>query len=280
MGESETPARAASAGGHAAIDTAAYLARIGFRDPVVPTEETLRALHLAHLLTVPFENLDVHLGRPIVLDEALLFDKIVRRRRGGFCYELNGLFAALPRAIGFDVALLAARFPRDDGRPAPETDHLVLLVRAPEGGTRLLTDVGAGRDSFAHPLRVGTAAAQPCPVSGSEFRLVPEGERHRLQRQEPSGAWEPRYALAWWSRRLADFAEGCLLHQTSPASDFPRTWVCTVLTPEGRITLSERLITTRNGARTEEALPDDTACHHVLRTLFGIDLEAERDGHG
>lgn len=97
------------------IDAAAYLDRIGHLGSATPTDETLRRLDLAHLLTVPFENLDIHLGRPIVLDDQKLFDKFVRRRRGGFCYELNGLFAALLRELGFDVTMLAAQFPRDDG---------------------------------------------------------------------------------------------------------------------------------------------------------------------
>src|SRR5919109_1202974 len=98
----------------------AYLDRIGYRGPLEPTAETLRALHVAHLLGVPFENLNIGMGWPIVLDEAALFDKIVVRRRGGFCYELNGLFAALLRELGFDVTLLSAGVARQDGGFGPE----------------------------------------------------------------------------------------------------------------------------------------------------------------
>ena len=85
-------------------------------------------MHRAHLLAVPFENLDIHLGRPISLDQDALFGKIVTRRRGGFCYELNGLFALLLRELGFEVTLLSAGVARADGGFGPEFDHLTLLV--------------------------------------------------------------------------------------------------------------------------------------------------------
>ena len=97
------------------MDTTAYLHRIRYHRPLDPSSVTLRALHRAHLHTVPFENLDIHLGRPIALDETALFDKIVARRRGGFCYELNGLFAVLLRILGFTVTLLAASDAHSDG---------------------------------------------------------------------------------------------------------------------------------------------------------------------
>src|SRR5262245_1566225 len=106
------------------LDTNAYLKRIDYRGRLDPTAETLRGLHVAHMLSVPFENLDIPLGRPIVLDEDALFDKIVARRRGGFCYELNGLFAALLRSLGFDVTLLSAGVAHADGGFGLEFDHL------------------------------------------------------------------------------------------------------------------------------------------------------------
>jgi hypothetical protein len=108
-------------------DINAYLARIGYSGSWAPTAENLRKLHRAHNLTVPFENLDVHLGHPIVLDERKLFDKIVRRKGGGFCYELNASFAALLRIMGFDVAMLSARVYLDD-KLGREFDHMVLLA--------------------------------------------------------------------------------------------------------------------------------------------------------
>jgi N-hydroxyarylamine O-acetyltransferase len=255
------------------IDAAAYLDRIGHHGPVAATEETLRNLHLAHLLTVPFENLDIHLGRPIVLDEWALFDKIVRRRRGGFCYELNGLFAALLKELGFDVTLLAAQFPREDGRMAPEMDHLVLLVRGEDLDEPRLVDIGAGRDSFIVPLRATATGEQSQPIGRARFRLVPERDAWRLQRREPGGEWEQSYVLHWQPRDLGDFEAGCHFHQTSPDSHFPRQRVCTLLTSNGRVTLSDRLlITTADGRRAEREVTDDDEYREMLRTLFGIEI--------
>src|SRR4051812_21511122 len=108
----------------------AYLARIGYAGSLAPTIETLRALHRAHLHAVPFENLDIHLGRPIKLDRGAFFRKIVGERRGGFCYELNGLFADLLAFLDFDVSLLSARVAREAGGFGPEFDHLAVLVHA------------------------------------------------------------------------------------------------------------------------------------------------------
>src|SRR3954447_25028309 len=101
----------------------AYLKRIAYRGSREPTVETLRQLHRAHLLAVPFENLDIPLGNPIVLSVPSFYDKIVERRRGGFCYELNGLFAWLLEQLGFHVELLSAGV-FSGNRPGPEFDHL------------------------------------------------------------------------------------------------------------------------------------------------------------
>jgi N-hydroxyarylamine O-acetyltransferase len=110
------------------FDLPAYLQRLNYTGPLTSSAETLRALHQAHLLAVPFENLDIPLGRPIIPEEAALFRKIVEEGRGGFCYELNGLFAALLRELGFKVTLLSARVARAEGGFGPEFDHLTLLV--------------------------------------------------------------------------------------------------------------------------------------------------------
>src|SRR6476620_2196832 len=113
------------------LDAQAYLQRIHFSAALdlaapQPSSRLLGALHQAHLLLVPFENLSIHYGQPILLEERALYDKIVRRRRGGFCYELNGLFAWLLRQLGFTVTLLSARVAQADGDFSPEFDHLTL----------------------------------------------------------------------------------------------------------------------------------------------------------
>jgi len=132
------------------IDIAAYLQRIGYAGSATPDLDTLHRLQQAHLLTVPFENLDIALGRSIILDEATLLHKIVDHRRGGFCYEANGAFAALLRALGFRVSLLSAGVAHKTGGFGPDFDHLVLLVHLAEPW---LVDVGF--DTQQKPLFQG-----------------------------------------------------------------------------------------------------------------------------
>jgi N-hydroxyarylamine O-acetyltransferase len=262
-----------------------YLARIGYDGPREPTIATLRAIHRAHLYSVPFENLDIGAGRPIVLDEAALFDKIVERRRGGFCYELNGLFALLLRALGFRVTLLGAgvrRSPDSGGPPfGPDFDHLTLLV---ELETPWLADVGFG-DAFLHPLRLDTEAEQI--DTGRDRPIVgpaPEGvwqDRYRIGRHEPeylvlqrrdwTGEWHDRYRFAPVPRQWPDFAAMCHYHQTSPESGFTRSRTCTLATPAGRITIADLcLIVTEDGVRRETMLEDESARDALLRERFGV----------
>ena len=137
----------------------AYLARIG-----ATRASTLVELHELHLAAVPFENLSIHLGEAIVLDEDLLVDKIVNRRRGGFCYELNGAFAALLRALGHDVRILSAKV-FNDGAYGPPFDHMALRVGDPAGRRRLRA---------VQPAAVGPG--QPGGPARSR-RCVPDG-RH------------------------------------------------------------------------------------------------------
>ena len=155
------------------MDVPAYLDRIGYHGPLAPTSDTLCALHRQHMLTVPFENLDIGLGRKIVLDPERFVEKIVRQRRGGFCYELNGAFATLLGALGFRVTLLSARVANDQGVASKEFDHLALQIDLED---RWLADVGFG-ENFLEPLRLISHMEQQ-DVTGS-FRFVNDGERWR-----------------------------------------------------------------------------------------------------
>jgi N-hydroxyarylamine O-acetyltransferase len=266
------------------MDLQAYLRRINYRGELSPTAATLHELHRAHLLAVPFENLDIHLGRPISLEQDALFDKIVTRRRGGFCYELNGLFALLLCELGFEVTLLAAGVARAGGGFGPEFDHLTLLVKVPSGeptslklqasGSKLqsemwLADVGFG-DSFGVPLRLIEAVEQE--QDGRAYRLDRDGEHLTLMQRDAAG-WQPQYRFTLQPHVHAEYTDMCHYHQTSPASSFTRKRVCTRATPDGRVTLSDlALIVTAHGERTEQVLPDEPAFHAALREYFGIDL--------
>lgn len=249
------------------IDISAYLARIAYSGLTMPTAEPLRAIHHAHLLAVPFENLDIALGRTILIDEAAIVRKIVEQRRGGFCYELNGAFAALLRALGFSVTLLSARVSRAGGGEGPEFDHLTLRVDRDEPW---LADVGFG-ESFLEPLRMVPGTEQEDPAG--KFRLQPLEERMQLEKLNPEGIWRRQYSFAQQPRKLEDFAAMCSYHQTSHESHFTQNSICTRPTRDGRITLSGmKLIVTRNGRRDETMLASGEERKRVLRELFGIRL--------
>ncbi len=258
----------------------AYLARIGYSGPRAPALETLRALHYAHLLAVPFENLDIHRGVPILLDEERFFEKIVHHRRGGFCYELNGLFAALLRELGFKVTLLSARVPIEENRAGPEFDHLSLRV---DLDTPWLADVGFG-ESFIEPLPLLTNAEQF--QRNVFYCLDTVDDRWRVLRYSPvaddnrgvsvaQGEWRMLYDFTLAPRQLADFAAMCHHHQTSPKSHFTRNQVCSILTPTGRITLTgNRLVITEGTQRREVPLGTTEDYDSALEQHFGIRLDA------
>ncbi|OLF07624.1 hypothetical protein BLA60_27330 [Actinophytocola xinjiangensis] len=238
-----------------------YLDRIGAPTPGAPDEALLRDLHARHLATVPFENLSIHLGEPVTLDEPSLVDKIIDRRRGGFCYELNGLFAALLATLGFPVTPLAARRHTADG-PSHPFDHLVLRVDLDQ---RYLADVGSGAHA-RYPLLLDHPDPQADP--DGEFLLVdaPHGDVDVLRDGQPRYRVEPR------ARDLADFTAACWWHQTSPASHFTEGPTCSRQTATGRITLAgNRLIRTDGDTRTETDLADEDL-PAAYRDLFGLDL--------
>jgi N-hydroxyarylamine O-acetyltransferase len=250
------------------VDVAAYLERIGYRRPLDASLETLRGLHLAHLYAVPFENLNIILGRPIALGGTELFDKIVTRQRGGFCYELNGMFGALLRELGFRVTMLSAEVASEAGGFSPEFDHLALQVDLDEPW---LADVGFG-DGFRLPLSLNETDEQSGEQDqdGRVYRIAVDGEYRVLLRRDPDD-WTRQYRFTLRPRALKDFAERCRFHQTSPESHFTRGRICTLATAEGRVTLSGlRLIVTTGAERTERWLAGEAEYAAVLRQTFGV----------
>ncbi len=250
------------------MDVKRYLRRIRYRGSTQPTAATLRNLHRQHLLTVPFENLDIALGTPIRLDPELLFDKIVVRQRGGFCYELNGVFHDLLAVIGFPVEMLSARVGRADGSFSPEFDHMLLKVTLEE---TWLADVGFG-DSFMNPLLLRPET--PESIEGdSRFSVVPSNDAWDLLRREGDGKPAALYRFTEVARALSEFAPMCHFHQTSPDSHFTQNRVCSKALPDGRVTVSGmRLITTRNGVRSEAVFNTAEELRECLRQQFGIEL--------
>ena len=262
------------------VDIAAYSTRIGVSGLLPPTAVTLRRLHHAHMRAVPFENLDIHWGRPIVLEEARFFEKLVTQYRGGFCYEQNSLFAAVLRELGFTVDLLEARVGEktwEDGLP---WDHMTLLVTLKE---RWLVDVGFG-DGFREPLLLDEAGPQT--HEDGIWRVQHDGCEGRHSSRTAAGDWHLEYRFRLRPRQLADFTPGCEHHQNSPESHFTQQRVCSRATKTGRITLNDRRLIVTEGfpsrapaasgktgdaRRQERDLADEAEFHQLLRECFGIE---------
>jgi N-hydroxyarylamine O-acetyltransferase len=214
---------------------------------------------------VPFENLSIHLAEPISLDEGDLVGKIVHRRRGGFCYELNGAFALLLEALGARVSRVAARVYGEAGL-SPPFDHLALVVRPADGSGPWLADVGFGSHSD-YPLRLDARDDQDDPAGRFRLADADAGDIDVLK------DGQPQYRLETRERTLADCVPTCWWQQTSPRSHFTRSTICSRRTPDGRVSISGRtLIQTRDGNRTEQQIGTDDALLTAYRDHFGVVL--------
>jgi N-hydroxyarylamine O-acetyltransferase len=215
------------------------------------------------MFSVPFENLDIPLGVKIDLDLERIYRKVVEDGRGGFCYELNGLFGWLLTEIGFDVEMLSARVFGSNEEPGPEFDHLLLRVNG-----EYLADVGFG-DSFLEPLENDTG--EQTQEMGT-YRITVDNETSLMERKE-EGLWKSQYLFTSISRAFSDFDAMCTFQQTSPDSIFTQKTVCSMATPEGRVTYSNgRLIETKHRLKSEKLIASADDLESTLKDIFGIEL--------
>lgn len=258
------------------IDLSAYLERIGYAGPVEPTVDVLAELHWRHLLAVPFENLDIRpLDIGIRLDLPAIAEKVVRRRRGGFCYELNSLLAAALGQMGFATTIVAVRFVGEAGELSHPFDHMAVLAQAPGDPARYLADVGCGTDSPARPLPLLHERPVELTETGVTARLVDFDVGWRYEQQRDDGTWRPVYVFTETPRQVGDFAERCRYFERDPEAHFTQGPICSRPTPEGRVTAAKgRLIVTRGGERTEQELGSPSAFAAALREWFGIEIGA------
>lgn len=257
------------------MNVAAYLERIGYLQAVKPDVQTLHQLQQAHLLAVPFENLDIAWKRPIRLDHDSLWDKIIRQRRGGFCYELNGLFAELLQVIGYAVTYLNARVFNSNGELGIDFDHLALLVRLPESDQRWLVDVGFG-DSFHEPLNFEERGEQQQGLRA--YRIEEANGGFVTWQRNYDGSWERQYFFDLQPHQFPkDYESGCLYHQTSPKSSFTRGSIISRATTDGRVSLEAgRLILTVNGQRTVREIQNPAEYEELLQHYFDIKKPKEQ----
>ncbi|MEK7854533.1 MAG: arylamine N-acetyltransferase, partial [Acidobacteriota bacterium] len=202
-----------------------YLERIGVKpDHIEPGDEPLRLLQRLHLMATPFENLDIHWKRPIVLDVVRFYNKVVRDKRGGFCYELNGLFNEMLKAIGFKTRLISARV-FNGSEYGPEYDHAAIIVTT--GNDEYLADVGFG-DFTAEPLRFSLGAEQQDETGVFVIRRF-DDEYFEVAKREGDG-WKSEYLFSDVPRDLSEFREMCEFQQYSAESHFTKGRLCSIMT--------------------------------------------------
>ena len=247
------------------MDVGKYLERIG-AESAEPSPAALADLQRRHLLSVPFENLDIHLKRPIVPDVERFYTKIEESGRGGFCYELNGLFNELLIALGYTTRLISARVTDRKGGFGPEFDHAAVIVSF--GADEYLADVGFG-DFTAEPLRFVTDIVQHDARGTFVIRSRTDGYFEVAERKDSN--WEPEYIFKDISRELDEFRDMCDFQQYSPESHFTKGRLCSIMTHSGRKTLTDsKFIVLHNRVRTEREIDIDAEFPRVLEDEFGI----------
>ena len=253
------------------MDVPTYLQRLHFSRPVKPDAETLCGLQLAHMMNIPFENLDIGLNRRIQLSEEALWEKIITQNRGGFCYELNGLFAWLLKQIGFEVTYLNARVFNQASELGINFDHLALLVKIPNQSSRWLVDTGFG-DSFNEPLSFEDHGEQ---IQGLRaYRIEQTSDSYITWQKNYDGSWEHQYFFYLQPHKFPEeYESACLYHQTSPKSSFTRGSIISRATPDGRVSLEDDwLILTKNGKREKRPIADKNEYQLLLKEYFGVEL--------
>jgi N-hydroxyarylamine O-acetyltransferase len=251
------------------MNRAAYLERIGLTEAEFAASiETLRLLQRSHLLAVPFENLDIHWKRPIVVDPKRFYEKIVNEKRGGFCYELNGLFNELLVSLGFTTRLISARV-FNGTEHGPEYDHAAIIVTI--GDEEYLTDVGFG-DFTAEPLWFVLDEEQQDTTGTFIIRRF-DDDYLEVAKRDGDG-WKSQYIFKDAPRDLSEFAEMCDFQQYSPDSHFTKGKVYSLMTESGRKTLTDKsFIVTVNGEKTDNPIDSDDAFAEMLNREFGITIE-------
>ncbi|MFB6154418.1 MAG: arylamine N-acetyltransferase [Haloferacaceae archaeon] len=259
------------------MDVSPYLSRLGVERTAVasPDVETLARLQRSHVTTVPFETLAVtgdpfsdREGEGVSLAPEALYEKIVERRRGGFCFELNGLFGRLLAELGYDVRRVAAMVV-SDGEARPPANHLTHLVSLDR---TYVVDVGLGGPPIRRPLPLdGDVRADG---AGNEWRVV-ESDRpdsdYAVEYREPGdGAWEVRYVFGDTPRELSYFEATCEYLQTAPESPFTGDPVVTLATDDGHLKLTPESFTRVAGGETRERKVTEREWYAVLEREFGL----------
>jgi N-hydroxyarylamine O-acetyltransferase len=250
------------------MDLENCLQRINYQGSRAPTLATLQALQLAFVYNIPFENLDIHLGRSIKLSVEKIYQKIVEQQRGGFCYESNTLFHTLLEQMGFEVKYVAATMLLEMSMSL-EFGHMALLVNL-DG--EYLVDVGNGQ-SCLQPMQIDADDIVNC--ENVDYRVGKFEDRYALYYKAVDAEWLPRFSFTTVSRRLEEYADLCQLTQTSSKSHFTQRRVVTLANADGRITLADRdLEIKRNGESENQVIETLLEYNEALQTYFNIHLSS------
>lgn len=245
-----------------------YLARIKYNGPTAPSYEVLSKLQMHHLMNIPFENIDIQ--KKIKIDFTNLFDKIVIRKRGGICYELNGLFYELLINLGFSAKMVSARvFNSSSNSFGDEFDHLAIIVTF--DNENYLTDIGFGDFTFS-PIKIELNKV----VNDSAGIFVIENFNTKYKsviKKTSSGELIPEYLFSETERNLEDFYEMCDFHQTSSQSHFTKKLICSLPTINGRVTITGgTLKISEKGQISEIKLNNESEIENALMEYFGITI--------
>jgi N-hydroxyarylamine O-acetyltransferase len=247
------------------LDLDAYLARIGLAAPPSADASGLSALHLGHATHIPFENLDIQLGLPVRLELESLQAKLVRRRRGGYCFEHNTLFLAVLRHLGFAVFPCEARVRLGALELLPRT-HMLLVVQL--AGALWLADVGFGGEGLLHPVPMD---GEPHPQFRNVYRVASEGPLRVLQSFH-HGSWEDLYAFRPELAHPIDFEVANHYTSTHPESRFLKTLTAQLPGPEVRRILRNRAYAEVRGEEAEGRELTQEEVIPILREVFGLDV--------
>ncbi len=249
------------------MDIRKYLKKIKYTGSINPDLDTLKALHKSHLYNIPFENLDIHSNRKILLDHIYLSDKMLNSSRGGYCYELNGMFYILLKELGFKVKMISARV-YNDNQWSKEFDHLVIIV---ELDKLWLADVGFG-DCFIEPIKIQPDIIQK-DLNGF-YKIGKHDEEYlKLMKSVDGVEFTNEYIFTLNERTWNEFENMNCYHQTSPLSHFTQKKVCSIATEDGRITLSnDKLTITQDGNKQITEIKDEKEFDEMLFKYFGMKL--------
>lgn len=256
-----------------ALDLTGYFARVGYVGPAEPTLDVLRDLTTAHTKSIPFENLDPLVGRPVDdLSPEALIDKLVHRRRGGYCYEQNGLMGYVLAEIGFRVRRLAGRvvWMQPPDAPTPAQTHTVLAVTFPGSAGTYLVDVGFGGPTPTSPLRMETGTVQR--TTHEPYRLQDRGDGLVLQAQVRD-EWQPLYEFCTRTAPEIDLKVGSWYVSTNPSSSFVTSLMAALVVDDGRLNLAGRNLTIHRTDGSEKiSLADAAAVVDILADRFGVNV--------